>query len=366
MHYKEIILFLSLSIFLLAKRNANAQSQAITFDYKGYEQTWQVPSGVTQLTITAIGAGGGGNDTSGVGGGNGATIVGEISVSPHDVLDIFVGGSGEEGNEGGAGGGGGTFIYDATSDTLLEVAGGGGGNSNDENGYDASATTIPNPAHFGGSGENGGTAFFSAGGGGGAGFRGNGGTYSPYTGFAGTGGNDFANGFGGGFGGGALGGSGGYAGGGGGGSYFGGGGGSGYAGGGGSGTNGGGGGSSFVSGTMLSWVNPDTSTENGLVTITWEAPTGIDNMVSATEQITVYPNPSDGQFNLRIGNKEQAMSEIHVEIYNVLGEKVYFQYSIANTQFLIDLSAHPNGIYFCRVIDKNSNVLEEGKMVIQK
>jgi hypothetical protein len=55
-----------------------------------------------------------------------------------------------------------------------------------------------------------------------------------------------------------------------------------------------------------------------------------------------------------------------VEIYNVLGEKIYSQIPLPNTQFSINISNQPSGIYFYRVITETGNAVAEGKFVIQK
>ena len=43
----------------------------VTFDATGNDQSWYVPPGVTQITVTSWGAGGGANNGSGDGGGGG-------------------------------------------------------------------------------------------------------------------------------------------------------------------------------------------------------------------------------------------------------------------------------------------------------
>jgi len=65
-------------------------SQPITFSYTGNVQSWTVPPCVNSITITAAGAKGGG----GASGGNGAVVTGTIAVTPGQVLQIRVGGTG--------------------------------------------------------------------------------------------------------------------------------------------------------------------------------------------------------------------------------------------------------------------------------
>ena len=137
-----------------------------TFDYTGGEQQFQVPRGVTQLTIVARGASG----PSGkvyyclYEGGNGGVIRATVPVLPEETLAVFVGGEGSAsgpscsgggaggfnggGNGGtgvsggyanGTGGGGASDVReggDALTDRIL-VAGGGGGGGETDGGYGA-------------------------------------------------------------------------------------------------------------------------------------------------------------------------------------------------------------------------------------
>ncbi|MEI7453829.1 MAG: IPTL-CTERM sorting domain-containing protein, partial [Actinomycetes bacterium] len=68
---------------------------------------WVVPSGVTAITVTAIGGGGGGGGSSA--GGAGCTVVSTFSVTPGQSIRLFIGGGGG-GNTGGGGGGGSTTV----------------------------------------------------------------------------------------------------------------------------------------------------------------------------------------------------------------------------------------------------------------
>jgi len=274
-NFTKVIYLLSLGFFLSAERNAIAQADT-NFVYTGSVQTWAVPCGVTQITITATGASGGGSNDNNTVGGNGATIVGVVPVASGDVIDIITGGEGTKNpsDDGGAGGGG-SFVYDVTTSTLLEAAGGGGGAYwVNFYGYDASTTTTPT-GNFPGVGEGGGGSDSTDAGGGGAGFLSDGSSayYTNPDYQAGQGGSDYVDGFFGGAGDISIDASvvGGFGGGGGAG-FDDGGGGGGYAGGGSAGGNigdqigGGGGGSSYVNGSM---INSYVSNQgNGLVTIT--------------------------------------------------------------------------------------------------
>jgi hypothetical protein len=116
------------------------------FNFTGGMQTFTVPAGVTSINIAAFGAQGGsgalgGNSVLGGTGGLGASASGTLAVTPGQVLNIFVGGSGATPaggfNGGGAGGtlnaGGGGGASDvrvggtAASNRVITAGGGGGG-----------------------------------------------------------------------------------------------------------------------------------------------------------------------------------------------------------------------------------------------
>ena len=123
-----------------------AQTSPQNFTYTGGAQSFTVPCGVTSVTIYATGARGGdgatgGNASMGGAGGMGSRVEGTFPVSPGDVLNIYVGGQGNEfvggyngggapGNSSSGGGGGATDIRlngTALSDRIFVAAGGGGG-----------------------------------------------------------------------------------------------------------------------------------------------------------------------------------------------------------------------------------------------
>lgn len=118
---------------------ASAHKLDPNFFFTGGEQLTTVPSGVNSATITAIGAAGEDLGLLGGDGGDGAVAVGTFSVSPGEVLHVFVGGIGgpiQGGFNGGglgsgtAGDGGGASDVRVGGNALANriiVAGGGGG-----------------------------------------------------------------------------------------------------------------------------------------------------------------------------------------------------------------------------------------------
>src|SRR5262252_7325919 len=80
--------------------------QSVAFSCVGFPETFNVPPGVTEITVNLAGAGG----ASGGGGGAGGTISGVLSVTPGHTLRITVGcqGGGSGGFGGDANGGNGS------------------------------------------------------------------------------------------------------------------------------------------------------------------------------------------------------------------------------------------------------------------
>ena len=93
---------LVLTVLLLASKIGNAQNTA-TFNFTGQVQQWVVPPCVYEVCTDVSGAKGGGAN-----GGNGARITACIPVQPGDVLYLYIGGMGTQGNNSGGWNGGGT------------------------------------------------------------------------------------------------------------------------------------------------------------------------------------------------------------------------------------------------------------------
>jgi len=100
--------------------------------------SFTVPSGVTSITVKLWGGGGGGGGGARSGaiggtGGGGGYVSATLSVTPGEVLDVYVGGGGGGGQysaagvDAGGGGGGGGYSSIYRGGTLLALAAGGGG-----------------------------------------------------------------------------------------------------------------------------------------------------------------------------------------------------------------------------------------------
>jgi hypothetical protein len=80
-------------------------------------------------------------------------------------------------------------------------------------------------------------------------------------------------------------------------------------------------------------------------------------------EVKVYPNPNNGDFILTSSNVNQ---KCNVEIYNLLGEKIFTE-TLPQTQVNnINLTGEPDGIYLYRVLRETGELVGEGKIIIEK
>lgn len=89
-------------------------------------------------------------------------------------------------------------------------------------------------------------------------------------------------------------------------------------------------------------------------------PTGIDQIFGTENNIKIFPNPSNGIFSI---NQYSTNNNRTIEIFNVLGEKIYSIMDNNQTKRDIDLSQSPKGIYFVKLYDGDKISTE--KIVIQ-
>jgi gliding motility-associated-like protein len=175
---KFTCLFVSILFF---SNNFFSQSTSVTFNYTGSAQSWTVPPCVTSISVVAAGAEGGGAS-----GGNGAVVSATIAVTPGQVLQLTVGGSGNcpgagfNGGGNGAnanstansscGGGGATdlrFSPFGTANRVLVASGGGGMGGGTSDAIGAAGGCATSSAGVSPFGVGGGAASQSAGGNGG-------------------------------------------------------------------------------------------------------------------------------------------------------------------------------------------------------
>jgi hypothetical protein len=166
----------------------------VTFSFTGGDESFTVPDKVTAVTITAIGGSGGGGGGGGAQkspgtsgsisagdggiGSSGEEISTQVSVTPGDILTVFVG-EGGKGGQGGRnrpltirGGAGGERDGDAGDNTFNNSAGAGGGSGGSSEVSRAGASLVRALGSTGGGGGGFGGIFQTGSGNGGAGENG--------------------------------------------------------------------------------------------------------------------------------------------------------------------------------------------------
>jgi PKD repeat protein len=92
----------------------------------------------------------------------------------------------------------------------------------------------------------------------------------------------------------------------------------------------------------------------------------VNNIVAKQSSFTLEPNPNNGIFTIQssVVSPDSYRDQWSVEVYNVLGEKVFSQYSIPTTQYSFDLSALAEGIYLYRILNEKGEFISQGKFII--
>lgn len=90
-------------------------------------------------------------------------------------------------------------------------------------------------------------------------------------------------------------------------------------------------------------------TENAQVTIGSQV--GVSEL--NTVQVSIYPNPSNGIFNLTLSNAGQ----YNVSAINAVGQ-VVFTKSVNGTQTTIDLSTFERGVYFITIENASNKMVQ--------
>lgn len=78
-------------------------------------------------------------------------------------------------------------------------------------------------------------------------------------------------------------------------------------------------------------------------------------------EITLYPNPNNGHFEITFGFK-QLTDNTEIYIYNLLGQIIY-KSKILESDKSIDISGNPNGIYICKII-RDKKIIKTEKIII--
>ena len=84
-------------------------------------------------------------------------------------------------------------------------------------------------------------------------------------------------------------------------------------------------------------------------------------IIFSNQSIEISPNPSSGIFNLQFQNSSLLKS---IDVLNVFGKKIFSSNRISDSQFVLNLSAQPNGIYFLQL--KTESGMQNKIIVVNK
>ena len=80
--------------------------------------------------------------------------------------------------------------------------------------------------------------------------------------------------------------------------------------------------------------------------------------------ISIYPNPSNGKFNITVNSLEKGLAQIH--LYDILGQKTFSSQmgigSGVNTEN-IDITGYATGMYFLEYLYAGDNGKKESKVI---
>ena len=84
---------------------------------------------------------------------------------------------------------------------------------------------------------------------------------------------------------------------------------------------------------------------------------GLQEM-NSLNQIFIYPNPTNGVISIRFGN----VQNVKLEVYSTLGQKIYFQDNINDSDYKFLLN-EPKGIYYIRL--SNEDGIKRYRIVLE-
>ena len=101
----------------------------------------------------------------------------------------------------------------------------------------------------------------------------------------------------------------------------------------------------------LTSYNHNCSTTVTSVVVVKQSSVGINMLALTDYKLQIYPNPNDGKFTLQIEDCPECLQQIEdLAILNILGEVIFHTSDIIGQSMLIDLSRHPKGIYFVKLL----------------
>lgn len=90
---------------------------------------------------------------------------------------------------------------------------------------------------------------------------------------------------------------------------------------------------------------------------------GLSAITEEDNSIRIYPNPGTGIFIAEMNDQQH--EETTIEVYNLLGEKI-FNKKLTDGRNSLDLSSESEGFYLYRTYSNSGKLTGTGKLVIQR
>ncbi len=74
--------------------------------------------------------------------------------------------------------------------------------------------------------------------------------------------------------------------------------------------------------------------------------------------VSVYPNPSNGIFNINIEDVQSTMYNVQCKVFDITGKEIYNNI-ITNNQSTINIMHLPSGIYFLQVCNEQVRIVKK-------
>ena len=100
---------------------------------------------------------------------------------------------------------------------------------------------------------------------------------------------------------------------------------------------------------IVAFYQNDCASDPVELNLVVDDPSGVSE--DATENVSIYPNPTSGNVNIVANGMQQ------ITVYNMMGQVVMIQ-SVDNDNVTIDLSAYNNGMYLVDIITENGNIVK--------
>lgn len=109
------------------------------------------------------------------------------------------------------------------------------------------------------------------------------------------------------------------------------------------------------------WLDPGNT--NATIVNGWGPTVGVTESPDPTSSFNVYPNPSNGVFNLEV--TLSASQNVSIHILNILGETVSTKTytNMSNGVYSIDLSKESKGLYFAEIISASGKTVKKLSLV---